>query len=443
MRGKPNSSKPNSSMHKKCHNADCTVQENHGADRTMQKSQNDGPHRTVDELGFTTAEVIGLHSSRISIQTTGYFCIFFDIAKRALRGSNGFRRRSERAQKRKLLLRESINENSKALQRQVEQIKANVSSLYGEDISLEIRNNAEWYKEMRILDFFKSTKRFRISDMLKSGPIKSRLDDCETLSYAEFSYQTLQAIDWLKLYEKTGCLCQIGGTDQFGNLKAGFEHIRANTERLSIALCMPLLTDKYGRKLGKSSDQNGSTAPLWLDQSKTSAFAFYQHLRQLHDDAAEHFLVNFSLRKTTEVEDVLEEHRNNLGKWVAQIHLAEEMTAIVHGKAALERAKKCSKILFDGGSSSELENLNPDEITEMFGSASTFEIVRGSIKTMGDLAAMTKQDGINLMRAGALKINGTKVIDPEEKIDLERILINGRFTIVCWGRRKFSLIKWS
>ncbi|KAL3077560.1 hypothetical protein niasHS_012266 [Heterodera schachtii] len=327
---------------------------------------------------------------------------------------------------RKLLLREFINENSKALQKQVEKIKANVSSLYGEDISLQIRNNAEWYKEMRILDFFKSTKRFRISDMLKSGPIKSRLDDCETLSYAEFSYQTLQAIDWLKLYEERGCLCQIGGTDQFGNLKAGFEHIRANTERLSIALCMPLLTDKYGRKLGKSSDQNGSNAPLWLDQLKTSAFAFYQHLRQLHDDAAEHFLVSFSLRKTTEVEDVLEEHRNNLGKWVAQIHLAEEMTAIVHGKAALERAKKCSKILFDGGSSSELENLNPDEITEMFGSASTFEI-----------------DGINLMRAGALKINGTKATDPEEKIELERILINGRFTIVCWGKRKFSLIKWS
>ncbi|KAI3411954.1 tRNA synthetases class I (W and Y) [Globodera pallida] len=337
------------------------------------------------------------------------------------------------------LSRELIHENAKAIRRQVERLWTNVSSLCGDRISLEIKNNADWYNEMRVLDFFNSAKRFRVSELLRGGPVKSRMDDGGTLSYSEFSYQTLQAIDWLKLSEENDCLCQIGGTDQFGNFKAGFEHVRENTGRLSIALCLPLLTDESGQKLGKSSEHQG----LWLDPSKTSAFAFFQYFRQLHDDVAEYFFINFSLRKTAEVEEIIEEHRKQLGKWIAQMYLAEEITAIVHGKEGLEKAKKCSKILFGGSFIAEFESFRPDEITEMFGSASTFDIKRGSVKTMGELAVITKQDGLNLMRKGALKINGVKMTDPEEKVSLERILINGHFTIVCWARRKFYLIKWS
>uniref|UniRef100_A0A914IBP9 Tyrosine--tRNA ligase n=1 Tax=Globodera rostochiensis TaxID=31243 RepID=A0A914IBP9_GLORO len=248
------------------------------------------------------------------------------------------------------LSRELIHENAKAIRRQVERLLTNVSSLCGDRISLEIKNNADWYNEMRVLDFFNSAKRFRVSELLRGGPVKSRMDDGGTLSYSEFSYQTLQAIDWLKLSEQNNCLCQIGGTDQFGNFKAGYEHVRANTGRLSIALCLPLLTDESGQKL---------------------AFAFYQYFRQLHDDVAEYFFINFSLRKTAEVEEIIEEHRKQLGKWIAQMYLAEEITAIVHGKEGLENAKKCSKILFDGSYITEFESFRPDEITEMFDNGRT------------------------------------------------------------------------
>lgn len=111
---------------------------------------------------------------------------------------------------------------------------------------------------------------------------------------------------------------------------------------------MPLLEDEAGRKLGKSTILDGSQKGIWLDEKRTSPYTFYQYFRQLHDSQAEIFFRYFSLRPINEIDEILIEHRKNLGKWVAQEHLASELTQLVHGSGKLEGAKTCSNILFNG-----------------------------------------------------------------------------------------------
>lgn len=131
-----------------------------------------------------------------------------------------------------------------------------------------------------------------------------------------------------------------------GHLDSGADYIKKLTGRQSIGVCLPLLSDEQGRKIGKSTLANGS--PLWLDNSKTSAFALFQYFRQLHDDVAEQILTYYSLRPFEKVEEIIREHRANLGCWIAQQKLAEEVVMLVHGKAALKKAIECSNVLFNG-----------------------------------------------------------------------------------------------
>lgn len=143
---------------------------------------------------------------------------------------------------------------------------------------------------------------------------------------------------------------QIGGSDQLGNLESGYDYILKQQQRIAYGVCLPLLTDSSGRKLGKSTLNDG----CWLDERKTSPYAFYQYFRQLRDDLASKFLLYFSLKPLDEVEDILIEHNNNLGRWVAQTYLANEMTELVHGKSGLETAERCSRILFSGNLSKRI-----------------------------------------------------------------------------------------
>lgn len=131
-----------------------------------------------------------------------------------------------------------------------------------------------------------------------------------------------------------------------GHLDSGADYIKRVTGRQSVGICLPLLSDEHGNKLGKSTI--GTDSSVWLDGSKTSAFALFQYFRQLHDDVAEQLLMYYSLRPFEEVEDILRHHRENLGRWIAQQALAEEIVTLVHGRAALDKATQCSNVLFNG-----------------------------------------------------------------------------------------------
>jgi tyrosyl-tRNA synthetase len=170
-----------------------------------------------------------------------------------------------------------------------------------------------------------------------------------------------------------------------GNLEAGYEFIRSNHgTHQAQGICLPLLTDKKGQKLGKSTlaAQNTPSSPsneltqgsaIWLDSQLTSPYAFYQYFRQLPDDVSEELLPFFSLRPFEEVVDVLVEHRKNLGQWVAQKSLADELTRLVHGADGVETARRCSRLLFDG-SLEEFDELSAETVRALFGQASTYRV---------------------------------------------------------------------
>ncbi|VDO24469.1 unnamed protein product [Onchocerca flexuosa] len=295
---------------------------------------------------------------------------------------------------------------------------------------------------MSSIQFLEVCRDFRLGDMLRLRMVKSRMRDGSGLSCTEFLYQIFQSYDWYRLSHDYNCYFQIGGNDQLGHFDAGYDYIKKKTGKLSASICLPLLTDAQGKKLSKTSKEGSN---IWLDERKTSPFTFYQYFRQKPDSAIVPLLRYFSLRTIEEIEEIEREHQANLGKWVAQEKLAEELTKSVYGSNGLEMAKKCSELLFRG-SLSELRKMPVSFIEEQFGSASVQQLFRSSFSTMGELAERV-HDGegcsINKMKAGALKLNGIRYMDPDEVVDFDKICLDGKnITLVCWGKRKYHLIRW-
>uniref|UniRef100_A0A0N4ZZ26 Tyrosine--tRNA ligase n=1 Tax=Parastrongyloides trichosuri TaxID=131310 RepID=A0A0N4ZZ26_PARTI len=345
---------------------------------------------------------------------------------------------SGRNMERPQLSKEIVAQNSIDIKDQIKKIYTNVQ--LQSEVSLEIISNMEWYKNMSMLDYLRLSKKFRVGEMMRLGAVKARLDDDSGISFTEFAYQTLQSYDFFMLSELKNCFFQIGGSDQLGHINSGYNYIKRCNNKISGGICMPLLTDGSGNKIGKSNGGNG----LWLSKARTSPYAFYQYFKQLHDDVAEKMLMSLSLKSLSEILEIIDIHRNNLGKWIVQEQLAEEMTLIVHGYQGLEIAKKCSNIIFRG-SLDEADDLDEDTLIQLFGTSS-FKINKNDISTYGDLAKATRKDKIKgdvLMTKNSFKINGVLYNNPETKIDFSKILLRSKnCSIISWGKRKFFLVIW-
>ncbi|KJH49269.1 tyrosine--tRNA ligase [Dictyocaulus viviparus] len=344
---------------------------------------------------------------------------------------------SGRSSERKVQAKDVILHNTRLLIAQLKRIARNLLV----DDFVVVDNNT-WFKEMSVVDYLRNCKRLHIGEMLRTGAVKSRLSDqCGGISFTEFSYQTMQAIDWFMLLEKYDCRFQIGGSDQLGHLNIGAHYIkRICGGKFAAGICLPLVTDNAGKKLGKSQDGDH----IWLSADLTSPFHFYQFFRQLHDDVAELLYKRYSLDPWEDVVIKVDEHRSNLGKWVVQDALAHELTRIVHGKEGLDIAQRCSRILFEA-SMSEVKLLSRAELLRLF--TNTIKIARDEVRTFGDLADRTKSGKIKgsiLMGEGAFKVNGEKVINSAEPLVLQRICLpeTQDLTLICWGKRKFSLVQW-
>ncbi|VDN03947.1 unnamed protein product [Thelazia callipaeda] len=308
---------------------------------------------------------------------------------------------------------------------------------------LSVMDNFRWHMNMSSIQFLELCRDFRVSDMLRLGMVKSRIRNGSGLSCTEFLYQVLQSYDWYRLLCEYDCHFQMGGNDQLGHLNAGYDYIKKKTGRLCVGICLPLLTDARGKKLSKTSKESNN---IWLDEQKTSPFTFYQYFHQKADSVIIPLLRYFSLRTMEEIEEIEHEHAANLGKWIAQKKLAEDMTKLVHGRDGLKRAESCSEILFHG-SLHELGNMSTSSIEEQFGSALVQQLSRSSFSTVGELAREVhagEGSSDNKMKAGALKLNGSRFTDPDETIDFNKICFkNNDITLVCWGKRKYHLVRWT
>lgn len=180
---------------------------------------------------------------------------------------------------------------------------------------------------MNLIDFFgKIGRYFRIGDMLHLTAVKSRLEDSKGISFTEFSYQIFQSFDWLQLLKRYNCKFQLGGSDQMGNLCAGYHLINRVNNKDVFGITIPILTTRGGEKFGKSAGN-----AIWLDAKKTTEFSLYQFFIRVEDDDVERLLKMLTLIPVKEIDEILAESRKATHLRIAQQRLAEHLTILIHG----------------------------------------------------------------------------------------------------------------
>ena len=251
---------------------------------------------------------------------------------------------SDKTEMRQLLPREQIAANGASILEQLQRyVKLDAPMPDTDNTDGLFLDNAEWLLPLNYIDFLRDIGRhFRVNEMLRAEAYRQRLEREEGLSFLEFNYQLLQAYDFLCLYQRYGCVLQIGGDDQWSNILAGVDLVRRLEGERVYALTFPLLTTASGAKMGKTAG-----GAVWLDASKTSPYEFYQYWINTDDRDVERFLAYFTFLPMDEVRWLggLEHEAIREAKAV----LAYEATKLAHGKAEADKAQTASRAAFGGG----------------------------------------------------------------------------------------------
>ena len=317
---------------------------------------------------------------------------------------------------------EEIEHNIKGLKKQAEEI-----------FGFEVVDNFDWSKDVNFIDFLRDYgKFFSLNYMLDKDIIKRRLET--GITYTEFSYMIMQAMDFLHLYEEKNCTMQVAGSDQWGNITAGIDLIRKKTGKDVYAFTMPLITNKDGVKISKSE---GKT--LWLDKNKTSSYELYQYFINTDDSLCESFLKVFTFKTPEEIMDIMEKHNKEPHLRLAQKVIAEEVITDLHGKEEYEKALRTSEILFSGN----IRELDPKDIEKVFNNVDNYEI--GSELNVVDMLVNTticssKREAREFLTNGSITINGDKITDLEFNITKE-FAIEHKYVVVRRGKKKYYLVK--
>lgn len=305
---------------------------------------------------------------------------------------------------------------------------------YLESDKTKFVNNYDWFGKISALDFLRNYgKSFGINYMINKESVSSRLE--KGLSYTEFSYTIIQAMDFAHLYSKYNCSIQIGGSDQWGNITSGLELIRKeNSESKAYGLTIPLVTKSDGTKFGKTEGN-----AIWLDSKKTSPYEFYQFFLNTDDLDVIKYLKFFTFLNISEIEELEKETSQNPHLRLAQKKLAQEITKFVHGAGVLETVEKLSKALFSGN----LNELSLSEIEENISSIDLIEINNNSsiLETLiqANLAS-SNREGREFINSRAIKVNGEIVLD-EKFIVGEEKAIGGVYILIKRGKKKYAFLK--
>jgi tyrosyl-tRNA synthetase len=300
-------------------------------------------------------------------------------------------------------------------------------------------NNLDWTKPVSALELLRDIgKHFSVNQMLAKDSVSSRLAG-GGISYTEFSYQVLQAFDYLELFRRNGCRLQIGGSDQWGNIVAGLELIRKVTGETTYALTFPLLTKSDGSKFGKTA--GGS---IWLDPELTSAYEFFQYWLNTEDADIEKFLKVFSFKTRSEIENLLAEFMTDPGKRTAQRELARELTTLVHGAKNCQQAEAAAKALFGQGELKELDQTTLAAALSQLPKVSLkpSELIDGKLPSWVDLMVQSglvdsKSAARRIVKEGGAYINNDRVAD-EAATPQKSDLLFGRFLVLRKGKRDLA-----
>ena len=296
----------------------------------------------------------------------------------------------------------------------------------------EVVNNYDWIKDINTLDFLRDYgKYFNINYMLNKDIVARRLD--EGITYTEFSYMILQALDFMHLYENRNCIMQVAGQDQWGNITAGIELIRKKLGKEAYGFTMPLVTKADGTKFGKSEGK-----AIWLDKNKTSSYELYQFLVNSEDSKVIEYLKTLTFLSREEIEDLEEKTKIDAGRREAQKALAKAVVIDLHGEEEYEKALKITNAFFKGN----IKDLTSDELEDAlhgFDSIAVDDHMPLLDVLVQAKIASSKREAREWIKQGSIQINGERIKDCEFIVSSTHAITTNK-TIIKRGKRNYYVI---
>ena len=344
--------------------------------------------------------------------------------------------------------------SGKSAERQLlthEQLKANIEGVkkqlasfldFGEETNAALMvDNADWTAPLSFLDVLRDVgKHFKVNAMVAKESVRARMEDRDVgISYTEFSYMILQALDYHHLCGQHQCELQIGGSDQWGNITAGIDLIHRRQNRQAFGLTLPLITNADGTKFGKTE-----AGAVWLDVARTSIYQFYQYWVRVDDRDVVRYLNFFTFLHRDEIEALARQHSEQPQARIAHKALAKEVTALAHGEAAANEAIRASEILFGG----ELDGITEATFREIAGEVPTHEIgldrFGGEGLWLPELLheaglAQSRGQARKDVRGGGVYVNNRRTDDEQHKLQSGDLLF-GKYLLLRRGKRNYAVV---
>ena len=322
---------------------------------------------------------------------------------------------------RKMISYEEVEKNVAALTKQAKDI-----------FGFEVVNNYDWLKDINFIDFLRDYgKFFSISYMLDKDIIRRRIEN--GITYTEFSYMIMQAMDFEHLMKTKNVTLQVAGQDQWGNITAGIELIRKKDNKEAYGFTMPLITKSDGTKFGKT--EGGA---IWLDKNKTTPYEMYQFFINVEDSMVIDYLKKFTFLSKEEIEKIEKDHVEHPENRLAHKTLAKEVITFIHGENAFIEAEKQANALFNG----DICSLTADFLLNEFKDVPTFKINNDKLLLnilVDNNICSSKREAREMISSGAIKINGKKVDLLEKEID-DNDFIEGKVLLLKKGKKNYYLI---
>ncbi|AEB48284.1 tyrosine--tRNA ligase [Aeromonas veronii] len=321
----------------------------------------------------------------------------------------------------------------------VASLSAQIRALLPADEGLsapQLVNNGDWMGQMSALDFLRDIgKHFSVNAMLARESVRQRLARPDQgISFTEFSYALLQSYDFAVLHQRLGCTLQIGGNDQWGNITSGMDLTRRLHQAQVHGMTLPLITKADGTKFGKT--EGGA---VWLDPALTSPYAFYQFWLGTADEDVYRFLRYYSFMSLSEIDALEAEDAKRQGRKQAQQVLANELTELVHGKAALAAVQRISELLFSG----DVARLGESDLAQLAQDGMPCSTVSGETDLVSLLVscglANSRRIARELLAAGAISLNG--VLKQDDQLSATDRLF-GRYLLLRRGKKQYHLVEW-
>ena len=332
-----------------------------------------------------------------------------------------------------------------------EQLKANIAGVKkqlasfldfdcGASAALLV-DNVDWTAPLSFLDVLRDVgKHFKVNAMVAKESVRARMEDRDVgISFTEFSYMILQALDFDHLFMENDCELQIGGSDQWGNITAGIDLIHRRQNRQAFGLTMPLITNADGTKFGKTE-----AGAVWLDAGRTSIYQFYQYWVRVDDRDVVRYLNFFTFLHRDEIEALAKQHEDQPHARIAHKALAKEVTTLVHGDAAVTEVIRASEILFGG----ELDGITEATFREIAGEVPTHEISLACFGGEGlwlpellHAAGLTQSRGQARkdVKGGGVYVNNRRIDDEQHKLQSGDLLF-GKYLLLRRGKRNYGVV---